>query len=268
MLSLEEIKKQYSKNQKVSNDLGNQQFSEKAILREYLQYLMLSIIFSHPIGQKLSFLGGTALRIVYGLTRFSEDIDFDNKNLTYTEFNTLAKHIQKELEREGFCVEIKLVSKLALHCIIKFANILYDNQFTSHENEKLRITVDTFDQQVNYDVETFILNKFEVFQRIIVTPKSVILAQKLWTVTQRKRLKGRDFYDIMFLLQTTKPDKTFLKAKFGIDNVERIKKEILSLLKSADLTHLANDVSSFLINPGDAERIKLFPELLAQTNLD
>ncbi len=58
MLSIEEIKKQYP------DDFHK---FERGILREYLQYLILEIIFKTDIAKKLSFLGGTCLKIVYGL---------------------------------------------------------------------------------------------------------------------------------------------------------------------------------------------------------
>ena len=55
---------------------------KRNILREYLQYKILEIMFASEYATKLSFLGGTALRIVYGNTRFSADVDFDNFRLT------------------------------------------------------------------------------------------------------------------------------------------------------------------------------------------
>lgn len=61
-------------------------YARKAILREYLQVKILSIIFSLPESGKLCFIGGTSLRLVYNSQRFSEDLDFDNWGLTVEEF--------------------------------------------------------------------------------------------------------------------------------------------------------------------------------------
>ena len=47
------------------------------IIREYLQYKLLEIIYTSIFATKLIFLGGTNLRIVHGNQRFSEDLDFD-----------------------------------------------------------------------------------------------------------------------------------------------------------------------------------------------
>ena len=46
-------------------------------LVEYLQSEILSILYNSKYGRHLSFLGGTCLRFVYGIERFSEDLDFD-----------------------------------------------------------------------------------------------------------------------------------------------------------------------------------------------
>ena len=48
---------------------------KKNILREYLQYKILEIIFNSPFANKVVFMGGTALRIFYDNARFSEDLN-------------------------------------------------------------------------------------------------------------------------------------------------------------------------------------------------
>ena len=110
MLDIANIKKTYD---------SKLHIFERGLLREYLQYQILNSIFSHPLSRKLSFLGGTCLRIVHQLPRFSEDIDFDNKDLTESEFKILSDHIQKELIKQGYIVEISFISKGAFHCNIK-----------------------------------------------------------------------------------------------------------------------------------------------------
>ena len=62
MLNLKQIEEYYPKNLRAF---------KKNILREYLQYKILEIIFNSKVVNKLSFLGGTALRIIYNNTRFS-----------------------------------------------------------------------------------------------------------------------------------------------------------------------------------------------------
>ena len=259
MISIEEIKKFYPSDIHKFN---------RGLLREYLQYLILSIIFSHKIGRKLSFLGGTCLRIVYDSKRFSEDLDFDNKNLMEEEFTLLSQYIAKELEKLGLAVEISIVNKRAFHCKIKFPNLLQENKMSGYGEEKILIRVDTFDQQVNYATESFVLNKFDITKLITITPKSIILAQKLWTITNRAGAKGRDFYDIIFLIQNTKPDKKFLAVKFGTNELSAIKVKITDYLETLDFEKLANDVKPFILVDSDIDKIRYFKKLFRQTNLE
>ena len=256
MLSIEEIKKQYP------DDFHK---FERGILREYLQYLILEIIFKTDIAKKLSFLGGTCLKIVYGLKRFSEDLDFDNKNLSSKEFALLADIIESELKKQGFDVETKITEKNAIHCHVRFSNILFTNKLSNLKNEKVDIQIDTFDQEYEYNSEMFVLNKFNVFKQIKVTPKSIILSQKLWTITQRSRAKGRDYHDILQLFQDTKPEIGFLKEKFGNSDV---KKEILKNIKDVNLEKVAQDVEPFLINRQESKKILLFKDYLKQVSFE
>jgi len=259
MLSIEEVKKQYS------SDIHK---FERGLLREYLQFLILEIIFSSNVSTKLSFLGGTCLRIVNGIKRFSEDLDFDNKKLSSEEFTSLAKKIELELRRQGFEVEIKVTEKKAIHCHVKFSNILFENKLSDIKSEKINIQIDTFDQGYEYESELYLLNKFNVFKQIRITPKEIILSQKLWTITQRSRAKGRDYYDILFLLQNTKPDRGFLNLKFGTSNWDEGRERILEGIRDVDLDSMVKDVRPFLIDIKDSEKIKNFRDYLKQIEFD
>lgn len=68
MITLDQILSAYPENLRA--------FKE-SVLKEYLQYKILNSIYNSDYANKLAFLGGTALRIVYGSTRFSEDLDFE-----------------------------------------------------------------------------------------------------------------------------------------------------------------------------------------------
>ena len=259
MLCLNEIKKQYP------SDI--QKF-DRGLLREYLQYLILEIIFNSNISNKFSFLGGTCLRIVHGIKRFSEDLDFDNKELTSQEFISLAKTIAVELRRQGFDVETSVSERKAIHCHVRFSNILFENELSNIKSEKIDIQIDTFDQGYKYESELYLLNKFNVLKQIRITPKSIILSQKFWTITRRNRAKGRDFYDILYLLQNTTPDMGFLNLKFNTSNWGDTKKKILEGIKDVDLELAVKDISPFLIDTQESKKIMLFREYIEQIEFE
>ena len=78
---------------------------KRNILREYLQYKMLAVIFGGKSGAKLVFMGGTAIHIAHGLGRFSEDLDFDNQGLSRSGFRLLVQDVSRNLTLEGFTVQ-------------------------------------------------------------------------------------------------------------------------------------------------------------------
>lgn len=259
MISFEEIKKQYS---------GIVGF-ERSILREYLQYKILDIIFRDKLASKLSFLGGTAIKICYGSQRFSEDLDFDNFGLTEAEFNELSVTIKTNLELEGYKVEIRNVFKGAMRCYIKLPEILFDNNLSVYSDENITIQVDTAPHNFSYEPSKFLLEKFEVYRTINLTPIDIILSQKVAAIVGRKRMKGRDFYDLSFLLSSRLGGEQvyfnyeYLKAKLNVSNREELKNLLLEVTP-IDLSDLVDDVKIFLLNKDDARRITTFREFIVQ----
>jgi len=70
---------------------------KRNLLREYLQYKILEIIYDSKYGNRLAFMGGTAIHIVHFNARFSEDLDFDNLGLNKKEFVDLGTLIKEKL---------------------------------------------------------------------------------------------------------------------------------------------------------------------------
>jgi predicted nucleotidyltransferase component of viral defense system len=234
------------------------------ILREYLQYKILEIVFNSTYGNKLSFLGGTCLRLVHGNDRFSEDIDFDNFNLSEEDFEEISKTIKTQLERQGYTIEIKNVYRGAFHCYIRFPKLLYDYRLTGHAEQKILIQLDTEPHNYSYTPENFILNQFDVFTPIKITPREILLSQKIYALINRNRKKGRDFYDVVFLLKNTRPDYSYLELKLGIHDKKSLKERILKVCEDVDLNEMARDVQPFLFKPEDARYIILFPDYIHQ----
>ena len=259
MLDFEQIKEQYPENLR--------RF-ERAILREYLQYKVLQAIFDSHHASKLAFLGGTALRIVHGNSRFSEDIDLDNFGLSWTEFESVIQKVERFLTLEGFDVEIRNVAKGAYRCYLKFPALLYEQGLSPLPEEKILIQVDTIAQGYRYQPEIVLLNKFDVFTEVRVTPLNILLSQKIYTAVNRRKPKGRDFYDITFLSGRTKPDLEFLNQKLGVDTAERLREKISARIAAYDFKDLAVDVAPFLMRVEDIRRVEKFPEFWDQVALE
>jgi predicted nucleotidyltransferase component of viral defense system len=259
MLTLSEIEKNYPENLR-----GFKRF----ILREYLQYKLLQILFDSEYANELCFLGGTCLRIVHGNTRFSEDLDFDNFTIAEDTFAKVSDVLKKQLEQEGYEVEMKTVFKGAYHCYIRFPEILYKEGLSGYREEKILIQLDTEPPHFNFVPEKYILNRFDVFTQIFITPLNILLAQKFYAVCNRERNKGRDFFDIAFLLSLIdRPDYNYLEFKMGVCNEKQLKERIIEKCKSVNMQDMAKDVQPFLFNPRDIQKVLLFPDLIKQAKL-
>lgn len=253
MLSLKNIEQYYPDNQKPF---------KRNILREYLQYKILEIIFNSKYAHDVIFLGGTALRIIYNNNRFSEDLDFDNFKLTEEQFADLASEVKKGLELQGYEVEIKNVFKGAYRSYIRMPNVLFDNDMSSLKEEKIMIQIDTVPHTFEYKKDTKILNKFDVFTQIFTTPIDILLSQKIYAALNRSRAKGRDFFDIVFLFPQTKPNYEYLEKKIGIKNSSELKEALLAKTADFDFDDLAKDIEPFLINGDDSRKVKMFREYI------
>jgi predicted nucleotidyltransferase component of viral defense system len=256
MLTLSEIEKSYPANLRAFKHF---------ILREYLQYKILQIIFDSEYSTQLSFLGGTCLRIVHGNTRFSEDLDFDNFGLGEDIFENISAHIKNKLAHEGYSVEMKTVDRGAYHCYIRFPKLLYQEGLSGHLEEKILIQLDTEPQHFGFAPEKYILNRFDVFTQIFNTPLDILLAQKFYAILNRQRNKGRDFFDVVFILsKTDSPNYDYLSVKANISNEKQLKERILEKCSRIDMEAMAKDVQPFLFDPADTKKVVLFPEYIKQ----
>lgn len=255
MLDLNEIEAFYPERER---------YFKRHLLREYLQYKILQIIFNNKESEKLSFLGGTCLRIVYGSKRFSEDLDFDNFGLGFNEFENLALDVQKGLRQEGYKVETKNVSKGAYRCYIRFPSILFESGVSGHDDEKILIQMDTAPHGFVYSPRLSYLNRFEITAGIKVTPADILLSQKILAIFERKVPKGRDFYDVVFLLAKTLPNFEYLKKKAGIGDGVMLKEKLLDFCKTLNFKELVEDVKAFLINPEDISKVEQFKKFMEQ----
>lgn len=257
MLSLEELKKYYPEN--VFKDNKN------LVLVEYIQYELLDSIFKMKGSEKMSFMGGTAVRIVYGSSRFSEDLDFDNFGLSFEGFSDLLQKVVTDMEQKGFDIEFRLIEKGAYHCYIKFPDMLYKNNLSNNKDEKILVRIDTVSKEKRFEPKLAKLDKFDIYQDIKVDPVDIILSQKFATIIQRKRPKGRDFYDISYLLGFATPNYDFLKDEYEIKNKKALKARVLEKCDQIDFKDMERGTTPFLINPAkDKQRISTFREYIEQ----
>lgn len=252
MLTFTQLEKYYSQAEK---------HSPRSMLVEYLQYEILDSIFKQKLSSHLSFIGGTAIRIVHGGGRFSEDLDFDNFGLSFDEFEALMEEVVQDMKLKGFYMEMRLVEKGAYHCYIKFPHILQTAKIASAPEEKILVRIDTVKKEKISAPELHTLNKFDIYRNILSNPVDIILSQKLITILQRKREKGRDFFDVSYLYGIAKPDFSYIEKTLKMTKEEFIEK-LLQKCNELDFNYLAKDVEPFLMDSQQVIRVVDFKNFI------
>jgi len=255
MLTLEQIKG-YFEAQLVKKN-------PKGVMVEYLQHELLDSLFKNKEAVSLCFIGGTAIRILQHGRRFSEDLDFDNFGMAFMQFEKMLQKTCRDLETKGFLVESRTVERGAYHCYLRFPEILYRAGISPHAEEKILIRIDTERKERLYEPRPYLLNKFNVYRLILTAPLSILLSQKMMTLMSRKREKGRDVFDVSFLLGVVRPDFDYLEKCLDIGKKEIIQ-QFTNRVEDLDLEFLARDVEPFLFSAEQKERVLTFREYWQQ----
>lgn len=233
------------------------QRNPRGMLVEYLQYELLDSLFKNSAAAALSFIGGTAIRILHNSDRFSEDLDFDNFGLSFAQFEELLKTACRDMEYKGFLIEYRIVEKGAYHCYIRFPEILHQSGLTPDAGRKILIRIDSEAKERLYEPKKVFLNKFTIYRQILAAPAEILLAQKMMTILYRKREKGRDLYDASFLMGFAVSDFVYIEKILGMDQAEFLRR-FDERLGELDLNFLARDVEPFLFASEHQERVTTF----------
>jgi len=172
------------------------------LTREYLQALILQSLQRAGAMTALAFHGGTALRFLFSLPRFSEDLDFALEgNLAAYDFRTYLQSIRKDLEAQGYAITLKVNDGKTVHnAFIRFPNLLFELSLSPHRDEILavKLEVDT-NPPAGARTATSLVRR-HVLLNLQHHDRASLLAGKLHAILQRPYFKGRDLYDMMWYL--------------------------------------------------------------------
>ena len=258
MIQLELIKKFYPQH------IQDNAVFNKFALKEYLQLLILDYLSASQYIRKITFIGGTNLRLVKGIDRFSEDLDFDCKDLSKKEFTEMTDSVLRLLINNGFRVTIKdkETDKLqAFRRSFHFPEFLFDLGLTGHREERFIVKIESQDRQIVYQPVLTNIKACGFFFPFPVPPDDVLCAMKISAMLSRQ--KGRDFYDVIFLLSLTNPDYTFLSEKCGINNQNELKHAVEKLLKTIDLKLKMKDFEHLLFYKEKSSKILRFGKFIS-----
>jgi len=183
-------------------------------LREIMQEIALLGLWRGKFFEKAAFCGGTALRVLYGLDRFSEDLDFSLlKKGNGFDLAEYGGSLKRELASFGFTVEIEGRKKQAQTAVqsaflkadtrtqmitVEFERGLIQ-QVPRNQVLKIRLEVDT-NPPPGFSTETrYLLRPVPFAVRTFSLPD--LFAGKMHAVLCREwksRVKGRDWYDLVW----------------------------------------------------------------------
>ncbi|MEX2427240.1 MAG: nucleotidyl transferase AbiEii/AbiGii toxin family protein [Bacteroidales bacterium] len=264
MLSFNEIRKEFDPGLKGIN-------AYRSMVKEYLQAKILEFIYRGPFKDRLIFIGGTKLRLINGFRRFSDDLDFDlTSDYTNADHLALCEYLVEAFREQNIIAEIdhdKKVRELDVQTrFINFPAFLEQAGLKDTPGRKFYIKLDAQKHDFGsytYKPDIKVLNRFDVFVPVICAPDRMILATKLCTILDRA--KGRDYYDIVELVRTTKPDLDYIsnRLEFGRLKMKYTGPEsyldlIKPALKNIDWQEKTREIEKFLFHPHESEKVLLF----------
>ena len=233
-------------------------------MREYLQAYVLRIMHDRNAFQSTAFVGETALRFLYGLPRFSEDLDFSVHKNPDMAFPDLMNIIKQELILAGYEANVDYKeTKTVQSAFVKFAGLMHEAKLSPMKSQKfsIKIEIDTKPPK-GAVLTTQIVNKFFPIVFLSYDLPS-LLAGKIHALLNRKYTKGRDFFDIAWYLsrfKTILPNfkllhnaltQTGFTKKMPTENDWR--KYLSDVVQKADWKTVHKDVDNFLENPKDMD---------------
>jgi len=94
------------------------------------------------------------------------------------------------------------------------------------------------------------------------------MAQKCLAILKRHRNKGRDFYDLVYLMgKGIGPNMDYIFLKTGIQDTNKLKLQLLDKCRTSNIDDMAQDLAPFLFSVHDQKKVKLFIEYL-KTKMD
>ena len=172
------------------------------VAREYLQARILGALQRSGAMTSLAFHGGTCLRFLFGVPRYSEDLDFalEGDPAGYR-LRDWLQTIRAELAAERYRIELRVRDSRTVHgALVRFPGLLYEVGLSPHRAEVLAIKIEVDTRPpAGATMDTSLVRRHETL-RLFHHDRASLLAGKLHAVLQRPYTKGRDLYDLAWYL--------------------------------------------------------------------
>ncbi len=232
------------------------------VMREYLQARVLQTLQDRGAWEYLAFHGGTALRFLYAIPRFSEDLDFAlETDIASYDFPALLDAVRTRFEREAYDVTVKVATKTAVNkAFVRFVGLEHELGLSPHRDKtfSVKIEVDT-NPPAGAVVDVTTVRRYATL-RFAHHDRSSLLAGKIAALLLREWIKGRDVYDLVWYLSDPswpEPNEVLLAnacAQAGrpeLANDGAWKSALSARMSEAPWDHVLTDVERFLERDAD-----------------
>ena len=228
-------------------------------LKEYIQYLVLRLIYNHSVFKKLVFKGGSCLRICYNLPRLSEDLDFDFEKKQFSDgfLFDLEKYLSYEIRSKYFpSLETKIQSTVRLY--LKFPFLYKLGLAEKSESDKLYVKIEaenTILPHASFALTPvsklgFNFMAYHYDLPTLMTGKIHALLHRLWFRGEKQEvdIKGRDYYDLYWFLQNNStPNWRSLRKIIPVKTEKELKNILIERIsKTVTPQKLNYDLKNFL----------------------
>lgn len=231
-------------------------------LREILQIQALKFIDKLNYSSNIAFVGGTALRILYKVKRFSEDLDFSLINKENFSFEKMTNDLIREFSLLNIDLNINTKTKKNVYIAqLKFSKLLYELNLSNIKEQKLyiKLELDTNPPQ-GANLEYSIQKEFFGIKHYAIES---LYAGKLHALLYRKYTKGRDFYDFMWyltnninvnleLLNNAISQSTARKSKL---DKKKLKEKLIEMISKTDFKKVNEDLETFIFDKNELKLI-------------
>ncbi|MCG2691737.1 nucleotidyl transferase AbiEii/AbiGii toxin family protein, partial [Microgenomates group bacterium] len=184
-----------------------------SVFREYLQLVFLNELYLLKESVEIFFKGGTAIHLILNSPRFSEDLDFSTLLRKKVIAQTISRAVRKiQTQIPEATLEQLYETGKSIRFKLKYQTALFKYPF------RIKIDFQTREKPVFIE-KTPLATQFPVpfFPIISRLSDQEILAEKIAALLTR--LKGRDFFDLWFLLiKKIKIDERLIKKKLAENN--------------------------------------------------
>lgn len=231
------------------------------LLREYLQAWVLRSLHEQEAFRAVAFVGGTALRFLERLPRFSEDLDFSVVDASgYAPVRWLRK-LQSEMTLAGYECSIRWNDRKTVNVAwLRFASLMKDAGIAARSEQKLaiKLEIDTRPPAGALLVRTVVSGQLTFVVCHYDLPS--MMAGKVHAVLTRSYPKGRDWFDLLWYRgrrPPVEPNLVFLQN--ALDQTQgasrydasRWREHVRERLDGFDIDALRRDVLPFLERPED-----------------